>query len=38
VKDLYTILGVERSASAEEIKKAHRKLAREMNPFDNPDN
>lgn len=37
MKDLYSILGVERAASAEEIKKAHRKLARQLHPDANPD-
>ncbi|MGA3212336.1 MAG: DnaJ domain-containing protein, partial [Terriglobales bacterium] len=35
-KDFYETLGVKRSASAEEIRKAFRKLARKHHPDVNP--
>lgn len=37
-KDLYEILGIDKNASDDDIKKAYRKLAKKYHPDANPDN
>ena len=38
MKDPYQVLGIERSASADEVQKAYRKLAKKLHPDLNPGN